>query len=145
MHDSYTSYGQGKLTLTQIWAAAKSSPDGAKGGWLALDCEAGKILYSAKVTLRELPKMNPEWPVGDERPVPEVVVGSKDQEGDTDMQAEEFKSCTTANQEPEPKINILKPLPNGTGPIGTMDLEDEDGDTLQNEISGCLQPKEGSM
>ena len=85
------------MTLTQIWAAAKSSPDGAKGGLLALDCEAGKILYSAKVTLRELPKTNPEWPVGDERPVPEVVVGSKDQEGDTDMQAEEFKSCPTAN------------------------------------------------
>jgi len=85
------------LTLTQIWATCKTSPDGAKGGWLSLDGEAGKILYSAKVTLRELPKMNPEWPVGDERPVPEVVVGSKDHEGDTDMQAEEFKSCPTAN------------------------------------------------
>jgi hypothetical protein len=42
--------------------------------------------------------MHPEWPVNDERPISEIKNGDKDQEGDTDMQAEEFKSNpATAN------------------------------------------------
>ncbi len=89
--------------------------------------------------------MHPEWPVNDERPAPQVVKGSKDKEGDTDMEAEEFKSNPGANQERSPK-NSAKPIPSAGGPhLNQMDLEDEDGDTLQNEVSGSLNPKEGSI
>ena len=93
--------------------------------------------------------MHPEWPVNDERPISEIKNGDKDQEGDTDMQAEEFKSNpATANQERSPKNNnnSAKPISNAGGPpLNQIDLEDEDADTLQNEISGSTHPKEGSI
>lgn len=74
MHDNYSSYGKGKLILAQLC----SVENGAKGGWIKLQDDNnednGKILYSAKVSPRELPKMV-QWPVNDERPINDVVEG----------------------------------------------------------------------
>mmetsp|Transcript_34712 Transcript_34712/g.45655 ORF Transcript_34712/g.45655 Transcript_34712/m.45655 type:complete len:99 (+) Transcript_34712:115-411(+) len=98
MGESYSSYGRGKLILAQICSSAggpAAESWGTKGGWLDLGDGTGRILYTAKVSPRELPKMPRMWPpVSDERPLPQVVV---DRDGDTDMAAEEFKSGSTEN------------------------------------------------
>jgi len=96
MHDSYASYGKGTLILAQLCSKFADGTSGTSGGWLKLGGEAGRILYQVKVSPHELPKI-PVWPTNDERPVPEVVPGNKDHEGDTDMVAEEFK-CGPASE-----------------------------------------------
>lgn len=95
MHDTYSSYGRGKLILASL---KKETNWGSNGGWLDLSDGSGRILYNAKVALRELPAMLHVCPISEERPaLPEVVVGSKDRDGDTDMGAEEFKGNATEN------------------------------------------------
>ena len=96
MHDTYSSYGCGKLLLASL---KKDSAWGSKGGWLDLSDGSSRILYNAKVVPRELPRM-PQLGCFDEQEQPaqpEVVDGSKDRDGDTDMAAEEFKCNATEN------------------------------------------------
>ena len=65
MHDAYSSYGQTKLCLHDLCNTTNSAEraNETKGGgfWLQLGPDAGKILYAAKLKLREtqLPKMYP--------------------------------------------------------------------------------------
>ena len=63
MADTYASYGRGKLILASFCTACSAQAGGpaaeswgGKGGWLELSDGSGKILYTAKVTPREMPR-----------------------------------------------------------------------------------------
>ena len=96
MHDNYSSYGQAKLDLQTLNDTTNGGErtNQASGGWLQLDGEVGKVLYSAKLKYRApgLPKMFPDARQAEfgELCTSEPICRSKDHDGDTDM-AEESK------------------------------------------------------
>ena len=152
--------------------AGEAENDQAKRGWLQLSQDAGKVLYSAKFRRREAPRLAKVLHIPVEDPEhhnsgrPEPIVRSKDREGDTDM-AEEFKQGEGAAADSEwpnhrglggdpshqdpPNVAGLAQNPEeaASGPAGVLphlamdDLEDDD--SLQNEVSGNMHPREGSI
>ena len=152
--------------------AGEAENDQAKRGWLQLSQDAGKVLYSAKFRRREAPRLAKVLHIPVEDPEhlnsgrPEPIVRSKDREGDTDM-AEEFKQGEGAaadsewpnhrglggdpSQQDPPNVAGLAQNPEeaASGPAGVLphlamdDLEDDD--SLQNEVSGNMHPREGSI